>query len=86
MDDDTEAVAIAYDSPYGLGGHVYSADTEVAFAMCRRIRSGYLAINGGAGGMHPALPFGGYKRSGLGRELPGEDDVEQRLGSVFAVS
>ncbi|MET0453139.1 MAG: aldehyde dehydrogenase family protein [Mycobacterium sp.] len=68
FDDDHQAVAMANDSPFGLGGHIYSADTATAFAMCRRIRSGYLAINGGAGGMHPELPFGGYKRSGIGRE------------------
>ncbi|MEO9329023.1 aldehyde dehydrogenase family protein [Gordonia aurantiaca] len=82
FDDDDEAVRIANDSPYGLGGHVYSADTARAFEMCRRIRSGYLAINGGAGGMHPAAPFGGFKRSGLGREY-GEEGLEAFLETKF---
>ncbi|WP_232715254.1 aldehyde dehydrogenase family protein [Gordonia metallireducens] len=78
FDDDAEAVRIANDSPYGLGGHIYSADTATAFAMCRQIRSGYLAINGGAGAMHPAAPFGGFKRSGLGREY-GDEGLEAFL-------
>ncbi|MET0452183.1 MAG: aldehyde dehydrogenase family protein, partial [Mycobacterium sp.] len=81
--EDAEAIRIANDSPYGLGGHVYSADTRTAFDMCRSIRSGYLAINGGAGGMHPELPFGGFKRSGLGREY-GEDGLRgfQQVKSI----
>lgn len=80
--DDEEAVRLANDSPYGLGGHVYSADTATAFAMCLRIRSGYLAINGGAGAMHPAAPFGGSKRNGLGREY-GEEGLEAFLETKF---
>ncbi|WP_245546106.1 aldehyde dehydrogenase family protein [Nocardia higoensis] len=76
--DDDEAVRIANDSSYGLGGHIYSADVDAAYRMCTRIRSGYLAVNGGVGGMHPAAPFGGYKRSGLGREY-GEEGLEAFL-------
>ena len=85
FEDDAQAVAMANDSPYGLGGHVYSADTATAFAMCRRIRSGYLAVNGGVGGMHPELPFGGYKRSGLGREygLEGLRALQQTKSIAF---
>ena len=67
--DDDEAVALANDSAYGLGGAVWSADVDAALAVALRVRTGYLTVNGGGGAMHPALPFGGYKRSGIGREL-----------------
>ena len=65
--DDDEAVAIANDSAYGLGGAVYSADADRALAVAGRIRTGTCSINDGlpAGG---GGPFGGYKQSGLGRE------------------
>lgn len=62
-----EAIEIANDSAYGLGGSVYSADVEHALALASRIRTGTVTINNappsGGGG-----PFGGYKNSGLGRE------------------
>jgi aldehyde dehydrogenase (NAD+) len=61
-----EAVAIANDTVYGLGGHVQSSDLEHARRVALRIRSGQVHIN------HPAwqahAPFGGYKQSGNGRE------------------
>ncbi|MFC4948287.1 aldehyde dehydrogenase family protein [Pseudonocardia sp. GCM10023141] len=66
--DDDEAVAIANDSPYGLAGHVVSADAGGAFALACRLRTGTVDINGGPGYTNPGVPFGGYKRSGLGRE------------------
>ncbi|GGS42243.1 aldehyde dehydrogenase family protein [Actinokineospora fastidiosa] len=65
--DDDEAVAIANDSQYGLAGSVFSADTERALAVARRMRTGQVDINGGA--FNPLAPFGGYKQSGNGREL-----------------
>lgn len=62
-----EAVAIANDSEYGLGGSVYADDPEHAFALASRLQTGTCTINdsptSGGGG-----PFGGYKNSGLGRE------------------
>jgi aldehyde dehydrogenase (NAD+) len=67
--DDDEAVALANDSPYGLGGAVWSTDTATAVELARRVRTGYLTVNGGGGRLDPALPFGGIKRSGIGREL-----------------
>ncbi len=66
-DDDDDAVRIANDSPYGLSGAVSSADPERAKAMARRIRTGQVAVNGGA--FNIVAPFGGYKQSGHGREL-----------------
>ena len=68
FDDDDHAVALANDSRYGLDGHVISADTGAAFELAARLRTGGVSINGGAGWTNPAVPFGGYKRSGIGRE------------------
>ncbi|CDO90247.1 aldehyde dehydrogenase [Mycobacterium triplex] len=65
--DDDEAIAIANDSDYGLGGTVWAADPERGAALAARMRTGSVGIN------HYALdvvgPFGGVKASGLGREL-----------------
>ena len=64
--DDDEAVAIANNSRYGLAGGVWGSD-ERALAVARRMRTGAVDVNGGA--FNPFAPFGGYKQSGLGREL-----------------
>ncbi|MFC9556164.1 aldehyde dehydrogenase [Rhodococcus sp. NPDC056960] len=65
--DEDEAVAIANDSEYGLGGTVWTADEDRGLALAARIHSGTVGVN------HYALdldaPFGGVKSSGLGREL-----------------
>jgi aldehyde dehydrogenase (NAD+) len=66
-DTEDEAVAIANDSPYGLSGAVWSADPERAERVAGRLRTGRVSLNGAP--YHPFAPFGGYKRSGLGREL-----------------
>jgi aldehyde dehydrogenase (NAD+) len=67
-DDDDDAVRIANDSQYGLSGSVYSADPQRALRVARRIRSGTLNVNG-ANFFAPDSPFGGYKQSGIGREM-----------------
>ena len=67
-DGDDDAVRIANDSAYGLSGSVDSADLERAKAVAKRIRTGTLAVNGGVW-FSPDAPFGGYKQSGLGREM-----------------
>jgi aldehyde dehydrogenase (NAD+) len=67
-DGDDDAVRIANDSPYGLSGSVDSGSLERAHAVARRIRTGTLAVNGGVW-FSPDAPFGGYKQSGLGREM-----------------
>ena len=64
--DDDEAVAIANNSRYGLAGGVWGSD-ERAMAVARRMRTGAVDVNGGA--FNPVAPFGGYKQSGIGREL-----------------
>jgi acyl-CoA reductase-like NAD-dependent aldehyde dehydrogenase len=64
--DEDEAVKIANDTIYGLGGGVWSGDEAHAVAVARRIRTGQVDINGGP--FNGNAPFGGYKQSGNGRE------------------
>ena len=64
--DEDEAVRIANDTPYGLQAYVWSGDLARANRIGRRIRAGRITLNGAQGDM--SLPFGGYKRSGNGRE------------------
>jgi len=65
-DDVNEAVDMANDSMFGLGGHVQGKDMEQARSIARRIRTGQVHLNHPA--WDPHAPFGGYKRSGNGRE------------------
>lgn len=67
-DTDAEAVAIANDSAFGLSGAVHSSDLDRARAVAGQIRTGTLSINGGVW-YSPDVPFGGYKHSGMGREM-----------------
>ena len=66
-DSEDEAVAIANDTVYGLSGGVWSGDKAHAERVARRLRTGQVAINGAD--FNPIAPFGGYKQSGIGREL-----------------
>ncbi len=66
--DADEAVAVANDSEFGLGGSLWSADLNKAEELARRIESGAVFINGMTKS-DPRLPFGGVKNSGYGREL-----------------
>jgi succinate-semialdehyde dehydrogenase/glutarate-semialdehyde dehydrogenase len=63
-----EAVDLANDTPFGLGGAVFDADPAVALEVANRIDTGMVWVNEAEGG-GPELPFGGTKRSGVGREL-----------------
>ena len=67
-DGDDDAVRIANDSPYGLSGTVFSADEERAAGIAARMRVGTVNINGGVW-YSADMPFGGYKQSGIGREM-----------------
>jgi aldehyde dehydrogenase (NAD+) len=67
--DDDEAVAIANDTPYGLSAGVWSNDEQRARSVAARLRAGQVKINGARTRDHVRAPFGGYKRSGIGREL-----------------
>ncbi|MGW4967937.1 aldehyde dehydrogenase family protein [Nonomuraea sp. NPDC004186] len=71
-----KAVAIANDTKYGLAGAVWAGTEDRAIAVARRLRTGQVAINGGR--FNPLAPFGGYKQSGVGREL-GEQGLEEYL-------
>jgi aldehyde dehydrogenase (NAD+) len=66
-DSEAEAIAIANDTIYGLAGGVWSGDKERAIGVARRMRTGQVDVNGGR--FNPLAPFGGYKRSGFGREF-----------------
>ncbi len=63
-----EAVALANDSDYGLTAGVWSGDYERALEVAEQLRAGTVWINNWHM-IDPALPFGGYKQSGVGREL-----------------
>lgn len=69
FDTDEQAIALANDSPLGLYGAVNSADKAEAFRIARRLRTGNVWINGGINDLTVEVPFGGYKRSGIGREF-----------------
>jgi acyl-CoA reductase-like NAD-dependent aldehyde dehydrogenase len=64
--DEDEAVALANDSDYGLYGYVWTGDTARGVRVARALRTGTVQINGSP--LNPEAPFGGYKRSGLGRD------------------
>lgn len=68
FDNDDEAIRVANDSEYGLGGAVWSSDIDRAVALARRVQAGTVWVND-YHLLSPRFPFGGYKRSGFGREL-----------------
>ncbi len=75
-DTEEEAIAIANDTIYGLAGGVWSGDKDRAMRVARRMRTGQVDVNGGR--FNPLAPFGGYKRSGIGREF-GKYGLEEFL-------
>jgi aldehyde dehydrogenase (NAD+) len=66
-DTEADAVRIANDSPYGLAGGVWAGTQERALDVARQLRTGQVDINGGR--FNTLAPFGGYKKSGIGREI-----------------
>jgi acyl-CoA reductase-like NAD-dependent aldehyde dehydrogenase len=81
-DDDAEAIAIANDSGYGLGGSVWTSDHDRGLAVAKQVKTGTIGINGYL--PDPTAPFGGVKASGLGRELGPEGlAAYQVLQSVY---
>ena len=83
-DGEEEAIRIANDSPFGLGGSVWSADTGRATSVAQKIQSGTVGVNG----YQPLLgaPFGGIKASGLGREFgPETVTAYQNVKSIYMI-
>jgi aldehyde dehydrogenase (NAD+) len=82
--DDADAIRIANDSEFGLGGSVWSRDADRAIGVARRVESGTVGING----YLPSLgsPFGGVKASGLGREFgPEALGAYQQMKSIYVM-
>ena len=81
--DEAEAVALANDSEYGLSGSIFTADLTRALRVARAIQSGNLSVNSHSS-VRYWTPFGGYKQSGLGRELgPDAPDAFTEEKNVF---
>jgi betaine-aldehyde dehydrogenase len=66
--DEAEAVQLANDTEFGLSGSIYTRDVARALRVCRSVEAGNLSINSHAS-VRYSTPFGGFKQSGLGREL-----------------
>jgi acyl-CoA reductase-like NAD-dependent aldehyde dehydrogenase len=66
FDTEEEAIEIANDTDYGLSGGVWAGTKEHAIEVAQKLRTGQVDVNGGA--FNPLAPFGGYKKSGIGRE------------------
>ena len=82
FDDEEDAVRIANDSEYGLGGSVWTADADHGTEVARRIQTGTIGVNNYL--PDPAGPYGGVKGSGLGRELGPEGLTGyQQLQSIY---
>jgi acyl-CoA reductase-like NAD-dependent aldehyde dehydrogenase len=68
FDTEEQAIAMANDSPYGLSGSVWTQNLGRAIRVAKAIRTGVLSVNSSSS-VHTEAPFGGYKRSGMGREM-----------------
>jgi acyl-CoA reductase-like NAD-dependent aldehyde dehydrogenase len=83
FDDEAEAVAIANDTPYGLSGSIWTRDVGRALRVARAVESGNLSVNSHSS-VRYWTPFGGFKQSGLGRELgPDALDAFTETKNVF---
>jgi acyl-CoA reductase-like NAD-dependent aldehyde dehydrogenase len=86
FDDEADAVALANDTEYGLSGSIWTRDLGRALRVARGVESGNLSVNSNAS-VRYSTPFGGFKRSGLGRELgPDALDAFTEVKNVFFAS
>jgi len=83
FEDEADAIAIANDTPYGLSGSIWTRDVGRAFRVARAVETGTISVNSNSS-VRYWTPFGGFKRSGIGREL-GPDALEAftELKNVF---
>lgn len=84
-DSEDDAVRIANDSDFGLSGSVWAGSEARGVALARRIRAGTVNVNGG-NFYGPDAPFGGYKQSGIGREMGPEGFEEYLETKTIAVA
>jgi acyl-CoA reductase-like NAD-dependent aldehyde dehydrogenase len=83
FEDEAMAVAIANDTPYGLSGSIWTRDIGRAIRVARAVETGNLSVNSHSS-VRYSTPFGGFKQSGLGRELgPDALDAFTELKNVF---
>jgi len=83
FDDEAQAVAMANDTEYGLSGSIWTRDVGRALRVARAVESGNLSVNSHSS-VRYSTPFGGFKRSGLGRELgPDALDSFTEVKNVF---
>jgi len=72
--DEAEAVSLANDTPYGLSGSIWTRDGQRALRVVRALETGVISVNSNSS-VRVSTPFGGFKQSGVGREL-GPDALE----------
>ena len=83
FDDEADAIRMANDTPYGLSGSIWTRDVGRAFRVARAVETGTLSVNSHSS-VRYWTPFGGFKQSGLGRELgPDALDGFSEVKNVF---
>jgi acyl-CoA reductase-like NAD-dependent aldehyde dehydrogenase len=86
FEDEAEAIAMANDTEYGLSGSIWTRDVGRALRVARAVESGNLSVNSHSS-VRYSTPFGGFKQSGLGRELgPDALDSFTEVKNVFFAS